>query len=110
MAERGYGGSRRGSSWVSGGAVRQDGEAVLLGDRSSSQGRVFGREVESQAMRLISVQHISFMEPDVISVDASLPESVRGELSAMSHNVRVNDGLGNAHGLTVEHHTQGKPV
>ena len=61
-------------------------------------------------MQIIAAPRISFVEPDVISVDASLPESVRGELSAMSHNVRVNNGLDNAYGLAVEDDTQGKPV
>jgi hypothetical protein len=37
-------------------------------------------------MQLIVVPRISFAEPDVISVDASLPESVRGGLSDVSHN------------------------
>jgi hypothetical protein len=61
-------------------------------------------------MQLITVQCTSFVEPDVLSVAASLPESVQGELSAMGHNVRVNDGLGNAYGLAVEYDTQSKPV
>ena len=37
-------------------------------------------------MQLIVVPRISFVEPDVISVDTSLPESVRGGLSDVSHN------------------------
>jgi hypothetical protein len=42
-------------------------------------------------MQLIVVPRISFVEPDVISVDASLPESVRGGLSDMSHNDGLTD-------------------
>ena len=60
----------------------------------------------------ITAPRISFVEPDVISVDAGLPESVRSELSALGHNVRVDDGrgLGNAYGLTVEYDDEGRPV
>jgi gamma-glutamyltranspeptidase / glutathione hydrolase len=62
----------------------------------------------------IAAGRISFMEPDVIAVEDSIPESVRNDLSAMGHNVRVESvsattGLGNAHGLTVEY-DKGKPV
>ena len=63
----------------------------------------------------IAAGRISFTEPDVISVEASIPEPVRQELSAKGHNVRVESiraetGLGNAYGLTVEYDSQGKPV
>ena len=63
----------------------------------------------------LAAGRISFTEPDVISVEASIPEPVRRELSARGHNVRVESvraetGLGNAYGLTVEYDSQGKPV
>jgi gamma-glutamyltranspeptidase/glutathione hydrolase len=60
----------------------------------------------------IAAPRISFVEPDEILVDAALPESVRGELSALGHNVRVDDGrgLGNAYGLTIEYDDEDRPV
>lgn len=57
----------------------------------------------------IAAPRISFAEPDVISVDNGVPESVRKELSAMGHNIRVRS-LGNAHGLTIEYDAKGKPI
>jgi gamma-glutamyltranspeptidase / glutathione hydrolase len=54
---------------------------------------------------------ISFVEPDVLAVESTIPESVRSELSAMGHNVSVDQNwLGNAHGLTVEYDAEGKPI
>ena len=60
----------------------------------------------------IAAPRVSFVEPDVLSVDADLPESVRAELSALGHNVRVDDGrgLGNAYGLTIEYNDDDHPV
>jgi len=57
----------------------------------------------------IAAPRISFTEPDVISVEKGVPESVRKELSAIGHNIRVRS-LGNAHGLTIEYDAKGKPI
>ncbi len=57
----------------------------------------------------IAAPRISFVEPDVIAVDDGISESVRKELSAMGHNIRVRS-LGNAHGLMIEYDAKGKPV
>jgi gamma-glutamyltranspeptidase/glutathione hydrolase len=69
-------------------------------------------DFDMDIQQAIAAPRISFVEPDVISVDASLPESVRTGLSSLGHNIRVDDGrgLGNAYGLTVEYDAQGKPV
>ncbi len=69
-------------------------------------------DFDMDVQQAIAAPRLSFVEPDVISVDAGLPESIRDELSALGHNVRVDDGrgLGNAYGLTVEYDEQGKPV
>ncbi len=69
-------------------------------------------DFDMDIQQAIAAPRISFVEPDVISVDASLPESVRDELSALGHNVRVDDGrgLGNAYGLTVEYDSEGRPI
>jgi gamma-glutamyltranspeptidase/glutathione hydrolase len=72
-------------------------------------------DFDMDVQQAIAAGRISFTEPDVISVEASIPESVRRELSAKGHNVRVEgvraeSGLGNAYGLTLEYDSQGKPV
>src|SRR5918998_1629623 len=67
---------------------------------------------DMDVQRSIAAPRVSFVEPDVLSVDADLPESVRAELSALGHNVRVDDGrgLGNAYGLTIEYNDDDHPV
>jgi gamma-glutamyltranspeptidase/glutathione hydrolase len=68
-------------------------------------------DFDMDIQRAISEPRISFVEPNVLAVDGSLPESVRNELSARGHNVQVDQHwLGNAHGLTVEYDPEGKPV
>jgi gamma-glutamyltranspeptidase / glutathione hydrolase len=69
-------------------------------------------DFDMNIQQTISAPRISFVEPDEILVDASLPESVRAELSALGHNVRVDDGrgLGNAYGLSVEYDDEGRPI
>jgi gamma-glutamyltranspeptidase / glutathione hydrolase len=69
-------------------------------------------DFEMDVQQAIAAPRVSFVEPAVLSVDAGLPESVRAELSALGHNVRVDDGrgLGNAYGLTVEYDAEDRPV
>jgi gamma-glutamyltranspeptidase/glutathione hydrolase len=69
-------------------------------------------DFDMDVQQAIAVPRISFVEPNEILVDATLPESVRAELSALGHNVRVDDGrgLGNAYGLTIEYDDEGRPV
>jgi gamma-glutamyltranspeptidase/glutathione hydrolase len=56
----------------------------------------------------IAAPRLSFVEPDITAVDEGVPASVRKELAALGHNVRVMR-LGNAHGLTVEYGPKGIP-
>ena len=56
----------------------------------------------------ITAARLSFIEPDIIAVDEGVPESVRKELAAMGHNI-ITRRLGNAHGLTIEYDSKGKP-
>ncbi|MBI3822378.1 MAG: gamma-glutamyltransferase [Planctomycetes bacterium] len=56
----------------------------------------------------IAAPRLSFIEPDITAVDPDVPESVRKELAAYGHNIRVQR-LGNAHGLTVEY-DKGRPT
>ena len=69
-------------------------------------------DFDMDVQQAIAAPRISFVEPNEILVDATLPESVRAELSALGHNVRVDDGrgLGNAYGLTVEYDDEGRPI
>ena len=68
-------------------------------------------DFDMDVQEAISEPRISFVEPDVLAVDGSLPESVRGELSARGHNVQVDQHwLGNAPGLSVEYDAQGRPI
>jgi gamma-glutamyltranspeptidase/glutathione hydrolase len=56
----------------------------------------------------IAAPRLSFVEPDITAVDEGVTESVRKALTALGHNVRVQR-LGNAHGLTIEYDTKGRP-
>jgi gamma-glutamyltranspeptidase / glutathione hydrolase len=69
-------------------------------------------DFDMDVQKAIAAPRISFVEPNEILVDAALPESVRAELSALGHNVRVDDGrgLGNAYGLTIEYDDEGRPI
>jgi len=82
-------------------------------------GHTIGQTVPQMVMNLIDFKmnvqqaiaapRISFFEPDVIAVEEGIPESTRQELSAMGHNIRVRQRLGNAHGLTIEYDSTDKP-
>ncbi len=66
----------------------------------------FGMDIQ----RAINEPRVSFVEPNELSVEAAIPESVRERLRSMGHRVRVVERLGNAHGLTIEYDAAGKPV
>ena len=68
-------------------------------------------DFDMNIQQAIAAPRISFVEPDVLAVDGSLPASVRDELLIRGHNVQVDrHWLGNAHGLTIEYDSEGKPV
>ncbi len=56
----------------------------------------------------IAAPRLSFVESDITAVDEGLPEGVRKALTALGHKVQVRR-LGNAHGLTIEYDTKGRP-
>jgi gamma-glutamyltranspeptidase/glutathione hydrolase len=61
--------------------------------------------------KAIASPRFSFVIPDLLDVEEGIPVSVRDELSAMGHNVYVDEqGLGNAYGLTIEYGPKGEPV
>ena len=66
----------------------------------------FGMDIE----RAIAAPRVSFVEPDVLSVEEGVPADVREALAARGHKVRTTRALGNAHGLTIEYGPDGRPV
>jgi gamma-glutamyltranspeptidase/glutathione hydrolase len=67
----------------------------------------FGMDVQ----QAITAPRVSYSAPNVLMVEAGIPQYVRNGLSALGHNVQVDErGLGNAHGLTIEYDSEGKPV
>jgi gamma-glutamyltranspeptidase/glutathione hydrolase len=58
----------------------------------------------------IAAPRISFIEPDLLGVEDRIPEAVRRELASRGHKVEVWKRLGNAHGLTLEYDSTGRPV
>jgi len=83
-------------------------------------GHTIGQTVPQMVMNLIDFKmnileaivagRISFIEPDTIAVEESIPSEVREELTAMGHKIRVVRALGNAHGLAIEYDAAGKPM
>ncbi len=66
----------------------------------------FGMDIRAA----IAAPRISFVEPDVLAIEESIPEAVRQDLAARGHNVKAVQRLGNAHGLTLEYDASGRPV
>jgi gamma-glutamyltranspeptidase/glutathione hydrolase len=83
-------------------------------------GHTIGQTVPQMVMNLIDFEmnvqaaitapRISFIEPDFIAIEESLPATTRERLEEMGHKVRTRGGLGNAHGLTIEYDAEGKPI
>jgi len=68
-------------------------------------------DFDMDIQQAIAAPRISFSSPNALVVEASIPQSVRSALSTLGHNVEVGErGLGNAHGLTIEYNSEGKPV
>jgi gamma-glutamyltranspeptidase/glutathione hydrolase len=82
-------------------------------------GHTIGQTVPQMVMNLIdfdmdiaaaiAAPRISFVEPDGLAVEKSVPADVRNALAAMGHRVHITGGLGNAHGLMIEYR-DGQPV
>jgi gamma-glutamyltranspeptidase/glutathione hydrolase len=68
----------------------------------------FGMDIQ----QAIAAPRVSFVSGH-LAVEAGILPSVRNELSALGNNVQVDvsdvRGLGNAHGLTIEYDSDGKP-
>jgi gamma-glutamyltranspeptidase / glutathione hydrolase len=69
----------------------------------------FGMDIQ----QAIAAPRVSFVSGH-LAVEAGIAQDVRNGLSALGQNVEVDTsdvrGLGNAHGLTIEYDSQGKPV
>jgi gamma-glutamyltranspeptidase / glutathione hydrolase len=66
----------------------------------------FGMDIQ----QAIAAPRISFAFPNSLVAETGIPQPVRNGLTALGHDVQVDDrGLGNAHGLTIEHDAQGNP-
>ncbi len=82
-------------------------------------GHAIGQTIPQMVMNLIDFKmnirqalaapRISFIEPDFLSVESGVSESVREALSLMGHNIRVSGGLGNAHALAILYDAKGRP-
>ena len=83
-------------------------------------GHTIGQTVPQMVMNLIdfgmnvqeaiSAHRVSFVEPNTLRVEQSIPEKIHRGLSAMGHDVRVSGGLGNAHGLKIVYDAHGRPI
>ncbi len=66
----------------------------------------FGMDIQAA----LTAPRISFIEPDILAVERTIPADVRAQLERAGHRVRAVGGLGNAHGLTIERDAEGRPV
>jgi gamma-glutamyltranspeptidase/glutathione hydrolase len=66
----------------------------------------FGMDIQAA----ITAPRISFIEPDVLAVERTIPADVRAGLETLGHRVRSVAGLGSAHGLIIEWDTSGHPA
>lgn len=65
----------------------------------------FGMDIQGA----IAAPRVAFVEPATLVVEEKIPPAVREELTTVGHEVEIRD-IGNAHGLTIEYGTDGKPV
>lgn len=66
----------------------------------------FGMDIQNA----IAAPRVSFVEPDSLSVEEGISESIRNQLSSMGHNVKIAERIGKAHGLTIEFGAGGRPT
>ncbi len=82
-------------------------------------GHTIGQTVPQMVMNLIDFKmdigealaapRVSFIEPDLLVVEETVPEEVRRALEAKGHKLAVRSALGNAHALVVEYGADGRP-
>jgi gamma-glutamyltranspeptidase / glutathione hydrolase len=97
---------RDGRPWI---AIGTPGGRTILQTTPQMLTNVIDFDMDIQ--KAIASPRFSFVIPDLLDVEEGIPVSVRDELSAMGHNVYVDEqGLGNAYGLTIEYGPKGEPV
>jgi gamma-glutamyltranspeptidase/glutathione hydrolase len=97
---------RDGRPWI---AIGTPGGRTILQTTPQMLTNVIDFDMDIQ--QAIAAPRFSFVIPDLLDVEEGIPISVRNELSAMGHNVYVDEqGLGNAYGLTIEYGPEGNPV
>ena len=67
-------------------------------------------DFEMDIQQAISAPRISFVEPNMLLVERGIAAPVHAELQRRGHVVRALDGLGDAHGLMLEHDAAGRLV
>jgi len=67
-------------------------------------------DFDMDIQKAIASPRFSFVIPDLLLVEPGISASVRGELSAMGHNLYEEPELGNAHVLTIEYGPDRYPV
>jgi gamma-glutamyltranspeptidase/glutathione hydrolase len=85
-------------------------------------GHTIGQTVPQMVMNLVDFKmdiqealaapRVTFVEPDRIYVEEGISKQVVQRLREVGHNIRIVSkpgGIGNAHGLTIEYGTNGKP-
>jgi len=83
-------------------------------------GHTIGQTVPQMVMNLIDFRmdifqaiaapRVSFAEPDRLLVERAIPEAVRQGLAGRGHNIVPVERLGNAHGLTIQYDSSGRPA
>lgn len=58
----------------------------------------------------IAAPKITFLEPDLIGVEQAFPRHILEGLRAKGHSLRLLEGIGNAHGLTISYDSAGMPM
>jgi gamma-glutamyltranspeptidase/glutathione hydrolase len=67
-------------------------------------------DFEMNIQKAISAPRISFIEPNDLAVEKSIPKDVIEKLQQLGHDIREVQGIGNAHGLTIQYNSKGKPI
>lgn len=67
-------------------------------------------DFEMNIQKAISAPRISFIEPNDLAVEKSIPIDVIEKLQQLGHDIREVQSIGNAHGLTIQYNSKGKPI
>ena len=69
-------------------------------------------DFQMDIQRAIAAPRVSFFEPDSLLVEPGVPETVRTQLIAKGHKIRVatRPSIGDGHGLTIEYDANGRPI